>query len=130
MPDNLAFFCKVNKFMINLLYKWLLSVFTKDKIGIIVRALLISAAKPVIKDIFNVEYQKKAYEFVKELAQRDDLKGWEKAEMFNLKFAHFLSTEAKQMSASMLNCLREMALAAYESETSPNHKLVNDHKMN
>lgn len=104
--------------MFNLFYKWLLSIFTKDKIGIIVRKLLLSAAKPVAKDLFNIENQKKAYEFVKELAQNNELSTWEKAEMFNLKFQHFLGKGAEEVSKSMLNCLREMALMAYKSDIS------------
>lgn len=102
--------------MFTLLYKWIVSIFTKDSIGLIVRKLLLSATKPILKDLFNVEYQKKAYEYVKELDARDDLSNLEKAKLFNEKFLRFLKTGAKEISKSMLNCLREMALAAYKSD--------------
>lgn len=39
--------------MFTLLWKWLVSIFTADKIGVIVRKLLLAAGKPVAKDLFN-----------------------------------------------------------------------------
>lgn len=41
--------------MFTLLWKWLLSMFTADKIGILVRKILISAAKPVISDVLDTK---------------------------------------------------------------------------
>jgi hypothetical protein len=53
--------------MLKLLLQWLVSLFTADRVGVIVRKLLINTGTQVAKDIFNVEHQKKAYLFVKEL---------------------------------------------------------------
>ena len=69
--------------MFTLLYKWLVSLFTADKVGILVRKLLINTGTTIAKDILNVEHQKKAYEFVKELNARDDIDNKEKAKIFN-----------------------------------------------
>lgn len=55
------------KHMLKLLLQWLVSLFTADRVGVIVRKLLINTGTQVAKDIFNVEHQKKAYLFVKEL---------------------------------------------------------------
>ena len=58
---------KKEKHMLKLLLQWLVSLFTADRVGVIVRKLLINTGTQVAKDIFNVEHQKKAYLFVKEL---------------------------------------------------------------
>lgn len=59
---------KKKETMLKLLLQWLVSLFTADKVGVIVRKLLINTGTQVARDIFNVEHQKKAYLFVKELS--------------------------------------------------------------
>lgn len=102
--------------MFKLLYNWLLSLFTSDKIGILVRKLLINTGNQIAKDIFNVEHQKKAYEFVKELNQRTDLTSKEKAMLFNKKMLSFLKASGIAIAESALNCLRELAVNAVKTE--------------
>lgn len=102
--------------MFSLLYKWLISIFTADKIGILVRKLLINTTSQITKDIFNVEHQKKAYNFVKELNNRTDLSNKEKAKLFNQKMGQFLKASGIALSESILNCLRELAVNAIKTE--------------
>lgn len=42
--------------MLKLLLQWLVSLFTADKVGVIVRKLLINTGTQVARDIFNVEH--------------------------------------------------------------------------
>lgn len=59
--------------MFTFLWKCIVSVFTADKIGILIRILLTRTGIKLISDILNPENQRKAYDFVKELKRRDDL---------------------------------------------------------
>lgn len=102
--------------MFTLLWKWLVSIFTTDKIGVLVRLLLLGASKAVIKDLSNTENQRKAYEFVKELNQRTDLTNSEKAALFNEKFLAWAKAGGKAIALSIVNCLREMAVNALKAE--------------
>lgn len=102
--------------MFSLLWKWLLSIFTADKIGILVRALLINAGSKLMVEILNVQNQKKAYEFVKELASRKDLTNAQKAKEFNKKMLEYAKKAGKVLSESVLNCLRELAVNAFKAE--------------
>jgi len=47
--------------MFKLLWKWLVSVFTVDKIGILVRTILLRAGSKIASDILNPDFQEKAY---------------------------------------------------------------------
>ena len=104
--------------MFTLLFHWLATIFTAERIGVIVRIILMRAGKTVLKDLLNVQNQKRAYEFVKELNKRDDLTGAEKAKLFNQKFAIWAATGGKKIKESVVNCLREMAVAALKAERS------------
>ena len=104
--------------MFTLLWHWLVSLFTADKIGILIRLLLLSAGKTVLKDLLNTEHQKKAYEFVKELNGRTDLTTQQKAKLFNEKFIAWAKASGKEIALSVVNCLREMAVNALKSEES------------
>lgn len=108
--------------MFSLLWSWLVSLFTADKIGILVRLLLLSAGKTVLKDLLNTEHQKKAYEFVKELRGRDDLTNQQKAKIFNEKFLAWAKAGGKAIALSVVNCLREMAVNAVKSEEAASEK--------
>ena len=102
--------------MFSLLWSWIVSLFTADKIGILVRLLLLSAGKTVLKDLTNTENQKKAYEFVKELNTRTDLSNAQKAKLFNEKFLAWAASGGKAIALSIVNCLREMAVNAVKAE--------------
>ena len=102
--------------MVTLLLKWLCSFFTADKIGILVRMLLINTGSLIAKDILNPENQKKALEFVKELAKREDLSNKEKAAVFNEKMIDFAKKSGKVLADSVINCLREFAVNAFKAQ--------------
>ena len=102
--------------MFTILLHWLASIFTAEKIGVLVRIILMRAGKTVLRDLLNVKNQLRAYEFVKELNKRDDLTNKEKAKLFNQKFAMWAATGGKKIKESVINCLREMAVAAVKAE--------------
>ena len=104
--------------MFTLLWKWLLSMFTADKIGILVRKILISAAKPVISDVLDTKNQKRAYMLVKELNARDDITNETKRKIFNELFFMWARESGKAITESVVNCLRELAVNAVKSEKS------------
>ena len=66
----------------------------------------------------NVENQKKAYEFVKSLHNDTTKTNMEKAQVFNLKMLDWAKREGKNISDSVINCLRELAVNAIKSETT------------
>lgn len=102
--------------MFTLLWKYIISLFTADKIGIIIRLMLTKAGSIALREIFDAENQKKAYELVKRLNSDDTLTGKEKAKLFNLQMAEYLKKLGKEIAESSLNCLREMALSALRAE--------------
>ena len=104
--------------MFKLLWKWMVSFFTADKIGILVRILLIKYSKSAVSELLNVETQKKAYEFVKQLHSITDISSYEKAQIFNLKMLDWAKSVGKNLSISIINCLRELAVTAIKEETS------------
>ena len=108
--------------MFGLLFKWICSLFTADKIGVLVRLLLINTGSLVAKDILNPENQKKALEFVKELHNREDLTNKEKAAEFNKKMLDFAKKSGKVLGESVINCLREFAVNAFKVELAEKNK--------
>ena len=93
--------------------------FTSNKVGIILKILFAKASSSIVSELLNKENQQKAYEFVKELNSRNDLTVKEKAEMFNKKMHDWLRDfTKKELSDSMINCLREFALSALKAESS------------
>lgn len=103
--------------MFTLLYKWLLSIFTADKIGILVRSVLLQAGKAYTKEILDPLNQKVAYDFVKALKQRDDLTNLQKAHEFNKNMLEWMKQVNKKIAISSINCLRELAVNAIKNET-------------
>ena len=102
--------------MFKLLLKFITSVFTADRIGLVVRIILSQAGKAILRSLLDAGNQKVAYQFVKELHQRDDLTNEEKRKLFNQKFAMWAAAGGKQIKESTVNCLREMALAALKAQ--------------
>ncbi len=101
--------------MFKLLLKWLLSYFTADKVGILVRLLLSKAGTAIGKELFSIENQKKALEFVKELNENKDLSSKEKADLFNEKMVEWAVSIGKTIPLVIINCLREMAVVSLKS---------------
>lgn len=104
------------------IWAWIKGLFTAKKIGCILAIFAKHAASVMVKEIMNPENQKKAYEFVKELRARTDLTNREKAEIFNLKMLDWAKRLGKKLSDNMINCLREMAVAAMKAETPAEDK--------
>jgi hypothetical protein len=98
--------------MFKLLLKWLLSFFTADKVGVLVRLLLAKAGTVIGNELLNPENQKKAFEFVKELNKDEKMTGVEKAAEFNKKMLVWSISVGKKLSMSVINCLREMAVVS------------------
>ena len=59
------------------------SVFSKNKMGMLLTMIFAKAATAGIKEILDPDNQKKAYEFVKELNKRTDIGNAAKAKLFN-----------------------------------------------
>ena len=94
-------------------------LFSTNKIGIIFKLLITNAASAVVKSLTDKTNQQKAYEFVKSLNARKDLSTADKAKEFNKKMAEWAKTFAKkELSTSVINCLREIAVAALKAENN------------
>lgn len=97
---------------------WIKGLFTAKKLGIILAIFAKKAASIMIKEIMDPVNQQKAYDFVKELRAREDMTNSEKAKMFNKQMLEWAKKVGKKLSDSMINCLREMAVAALKAEQS------------
>lgn len=98
------------------LWAWIKGLFTAKRVGCVLAIFAKHAASVMVKEIMDPVNQKKAYDFVKALKSRKDLNSWQKAEMFNIKMLEWAKQCGKKLSSSMVNCLREMALAALKAE--------------
>ena len=92
------------------------SLFPKSKLGILISILLSKAGSALLKDIFDPNNQRKAYEFVKELHNRTDISNKVKAKEFNKMMIRQLKKEGKEICESVINCLRELAVNAIKTE--------------
>lgn len=101
--------------MLAALWTWIVGLFTKEKIGILFIMLFKAGVSSVAQQIADLRLQKKALEFVKELAVRDDLTGREKAALFNEKMMEYAKTLGKTLCDSVINCLRELAVNAFKA---------------
>ena len=100
----------------NKLIKLIKKLLTKENLGIIFQKLFAETKTKLINDISDPENQKKAIEFVKELNRRKDCTTKEKQEFFNLKMAVYAKDMKKQLSDSVINCLRELAVVAVKED--------------
>lgn len=101
--------------MLAALWAWFIGLFTKERIGILFIMLFKAGVSAVAQQIADLRLQKKALEFVKELAGRDDLTGREKAALFNEKMLEYAKTLGKTLCDSVINCLRELAVNALKA---------------
>ena len=98
------------------LWAWFVGLFTKEKIGILFIMLFKAGMSAVAKQIADQQLQKKALEFVKELAARNDITNKEKAVIFNEKMLEYGKKLGKVLCESVINCLRELAVNALKAE--------------
>ena len=95
---------------------WLNSLFTT--IGSIWSTLKSSkAGSVVIATLNNSTFNSKAMEIVESL-QDSDLSGSEKEAKFNELFNAFCDAKGYTVSKNLVNCLRELALAAIQTRAS------------
>ena len=92
------------------------SMFTRNKIGMLIEILLLRAGSTIAKEILDKDNQKIAYEFVKALNARVDITSKEKAKLFNQQMLDWAKKLGKKMNESVVNCLRELAVNALKSE--------------
>jgi len=85
------------------------------KVGWLIGLIFARVGSEIAKDLANELYNKKAYEFVKELSKRDDLTGIQKAAEFNKKFIEWLGKSGKVLASSVINLLRELAVSALKN---------------
>ena len=102
--------------MLTTLWAWLIGLFTKEKIGILFMLLFKSGVSAIATEIANSALQDKAYEFVKELADRTDINNAEKARIFNQKMLEYGKKMGKVLHDSVINCLRELAVNALKAQ--------------
>lgn len=101
--------------MLSVVWSWLVGIFTKEKVGVLFM-LLFKGASAVALEIANKDLQRKALEFVRELARREDLTNAEKAQKFNEKMLEYGKMLGKVLKDSVINCLRELAVNALKAE--------------
>jgi hypothetical protein len=102
--------------MLAALWAWFVGLFTKEKIGILFIMLFKAGFSAVAQQIADLQLQKKALEFVKELAARNDITNKEKAVIFNEKMLEYGKKLGKVLCESVINCLRELAVNALKAE--------------
>lgn len=102
--------------MLAALWSWFVRLFTKEKIGILFLLLFKSGMSAVAAQIADLDLQRKALEYVRELAKREDLDNFGKAKEFNKKMAEYGLMLGKTLCESVINCLRELAVNALKAE--------------
>lgn len=102
--------------MLSALWTWFIGLFTKERIGILFLLLFKSGISAVAAQIADLDLQRKALEFVRELAKRQDLTNLQKAQKFNEKMLQYGKMLGKTLGESVINCLRELAVNALKAE--------------
>lgn len=102
--------------MLAQLWSWFIGLFTAERIGILFILLFKSGLSAVAKDIADNDLQRKALEFVRELALREDLTNGKKAMLFNEKMLAYGKKLGKVLGESVINCLRELAVNALKAQ--------------
>lgn len=98
------------------LWAWFVGLFAKEKIGILFLMLFKAGTSAVAAEIANLGLQRKALEFVRELARDDSLTNAQKAAKFNEKMFEYGKKLGKVLCESVINCLRELAVNALKAE--------------
>ena len=89
---------------------------TKERVGILFLMLFKSGASAIAAQIADMELQRKALDFVRELHKRTDIDNVEKARIFNEKMFKYGKILGKTLCDSVINCLRELAVNALKAE--------------
>ena len=102
--------------MLSALWAWFIGFFSKEKIGILFTLLFKAGTSAVAAEIANLDLQRKALEFVRELARDNTLTNAQKAKVFNEKLLEYGKKLGKTLGESVINCLRELAVNALKAE--------------
>lgn len=102
--------------MLATLWAWFIALFRRERIGILFLMLFKSGASAVAAQIADLELQRKALDFVRELHKRTDIDNAEKARLFNEKMFKYGKILGKTLCDSVINCLRELAVNALKAE--------------
>lgn len=98
------------------LFKYLYRILNVKKIGCITLSLEKNGKASVVKQIADLENQRKALEFAKKLHRRKDYTDYEKAQVFNLQMLDWAKTFNKTLTDCSINCLRELAVVSLKAE--------------
>ena len=102
--------------MLAKIWSWIKKLFTKEFVGTILSKLIENAKTKITEEILNAENQEAAFNFVKELNADTTLSTEEKAKKFNEQLLAWAKSLGKTLSSSTINCLRELAVAAFKAE--------------
>ena len=92
-------------------WNWIKSFFKSNKKDILA-IILQNLDNPELKELCDTDIKNKAFQFVKELHNRKDLTGSQKAKIFNDKLLEYAKKVGKVIAPVMLNLLREIAYMA------------------
>lgn len=102
--------------MLAALWSWFVGLFTAERVGILFILLFKNGISAIAKEIADNDLQRKALEFVRELAKREDLTNGKKAMLFNEKMFEYGKKMGKVLGESVINCLRELAVNALKAQ--------------
>lgn len=97
------------------LWKWVRSLFTGEKIGIIWRTLFTAAKSTVAQMVCDPDNQKAALDLVKHLASSGMTNEQKRAE-FDAQIKSWAKAAGKSLTDAAINALRENAVIAYKCE--------------
>ena len=93
------------------IWNWFKSFFKSNKQDILA-IILSNLNSDLLKELNDTDIKAKAFAFVKELHNRTDISGLEKAKIFNEKLLEYAKKVGKIIAPAMLNLLREVAYMA------------------
>lgn len=97
------------------LWKWVKSLFTGEKIGIIWRTIFSAAKSTVAQMVSDPDNQKAALDLVKHLAS-SKLTNEQKQAEFNAQMKSWAKAAGKSLTDAAINALRENAVVASKCE--------------
>ncbi len=93
------------------IWNWIKSFFKSNKQDILT-IILSNLNSPELKELCDQDIKNKAFEFVKELWNNNELTGIQKAALFNEKLIAYAKKVGKAIAPAMINLLRELAYMA------------------
>lgn len=97
------------------LWKWIRSLFTGERIGVIWRTIFTAAKNTVAQMVSDPDNQKAALDLVKHLAS-SKLTNDQKREEFDAQIKSWAKAAGKSLTEAAINALRENAVVASKCE--------------